>query len=65
MPRPAGAFGLKGARFNVVDQNGTPVSPHEVHLHHIAMTTSARQDQLCPEGRAVHGRWLERTPLKL
>ena len=66
MPRPAGAFGLKGARFNVVDQNGTPVSPHEVHLHHIVMTTSARQDQLCP-GRAERfmGAGMERTPLKL
>jgi len=66
MPRPAGAFGLKGARFNVVDQNGTPVSPHEVHLHHIVMTTSARQDQLCP-GRAERfmGSGMERTPLKL
>jgi hypothetical protein len=66
MPRPTGAFGLKGARFSVVDQNGTPVSAHEVHLHHIVLTTSARQDQLCP-GRAERfaGAGMERTPLKL
>src|SRR5688500_8312618 len=51
MPRPAGAFGLKSAKFNVVDQSGTPVSAHDVHLHHIVMTTSARQDRLCPPRR--------------
>src|SRR5262245_59465092 len=34
MPRPTGAFGLKGARFDVVDASGTPVSVHDVHLHH-------------------------------
>jgi hypothetical protein len=66
MPRPAGAFGLKGARFNVVDESGTPVSPHDVHLHHIVMTTSARQDQLCP-GRPERfiGAGMERTPINL
>jgi hypothetical protein len=64
MPRPAGAFGLKGARFNVVDQNGTPVSPHDVHLHHIVMTTSARTDQLCPGRRERFiGAGMERTPI--
>ena len=66
MPRPPAAFGLKGARFNVVDQNGTPVSPHDVHLHHIVMTTSARQDQLCPGRRERFiGAGMERTPIKL
>ncbi len=66
MPRPAGAFGLKGARFNVVDESGTPVSVHDVHLHHIVMTTSARQDQLCP-GRAERfiGAGMERTPINI
>ena len=64
MPRPSGAFGLKSAKFNVVDQNGTPVSAHDVHLHHIVMTTSARQDALCP-GRAERfmGAGMERTPI--
>jgi hypothetical protein len=28
MPRPSGASGLKGARFDVVGQNFTPVSVH-------------------------------------
>jgi hypothetical protein len=66
MPRPAGAFGLKGARFNVVDASGTPVSPHDVHLHHIVMTTSARQGRLCPGRRERFiGAGMERTPITL
>ncbi len=66
LPRPTGAFGLKGARFDLVDQNGTTISPHDVHLHHIVLTTSAREDQLCP-GRPERflGSGMERTPVKL
>lgn len=64
MPRPSGAFGLKSAKFNVVDQNGTPYSAHEVHLHHIVMTNSAREDQLCPGRRERFiGAGMERTPI--
>jgi hypothetical protein len=64
MPRPSGAFGLKGARFDVVDQNGTPVSVHDVHLHHIVMTTSARADRLCPTRRERFiASGMERTPI--
>jgi hypothetical protein len=64
LPRPTGAFGLKGARFNVVDENGTPISVHDVHLHHIVLTTSARQDQLCPTRRERFlGAGMERTPV--
>jgi hypothetical protein len=66
MPRPAGAFGLKSARFDVVDQNFAPVSVHDVHLHHIVMTTSAHNDQLCPERRErFMGAGMERTPITL
>ena len=66
MPRPTGAFGLKGARFNVVDENNTPVSAHDVHLHHIVMTNSAREDQLCPGRRERFiGAGMERTPITL
>ena len=66
MPRPEGAFGLHAAKFNVVDQNGGPVSAHDVHLHHIVLTTSARQDQLCPGRRERFvGAGMERTPFKL
>jgi hypothetical protein len=64
MPRPAGAFGLKGARFDVVDQNGTPVSIHDVHLHHVVMTTSARTDRLCSGRRERFiASGMERTPI--
>jgi hypothetical protein len=66
MPQPAGAFGLHSAKFNVVDTSGNPVSTHDVHLHHIVMTTSARQDQLCPGRRERFiGAGMERTPIKL
>jgi hypothetical protein len=66
LPRPSGSFGLTGARFNIVDQAGTPVSAHDVHLHHIVLTTSAREDRLCP-GRAERfaGAGMERTPIGL
>jgi hypothetical protein len=66
MPRPAGAFGLKGAKFNLVYEDGSPGSVHDLHLHHIVMTTSARQDQLCP-GRAERfiGTGMERTPIQI
>jgi stress up-regulated protein Nod 19 len=64
MPRPSGSFGLKGATFDVVDPNGTPVSVHDVHLHHIVMTTSAHQDALCPGRRERFiGSGMERTPI--
>jgi hypothetical protein len=66
MPRPSGAFGLKTAKFDVVDASGTPISPHDVHLHHIVMTTSARQDQLCPGRRERFiGAGMERTPINI
>lgn len=66
MPRPDGAFGLKVAQFDVVDQDGTPVSAHDVHLHHIVMTSSARHDQLCPGRRErFMGSGMERTPVVL
>ena len=66
LPRPTGSFGLKGARFDLVDQNGVAYDPHEVHLHHIVMTTTARSDALCP-GRAERfiGAGMERTPFSL
>jgi hypothetical protein len=64
MPRPSGAFGLKSAKFDVVGENGKPFSVHDVHLHHIVMTTSARQDQLCPGRRERFiGSGMERTPI--
>jgi len=49
MPRPAGAFGLQSAKFDVVDENNVPYSAHDVHLPLVVMTTSARRDVLCPD----------------
>ena len=66
MPLPAGHFGLTGARFDVVDAAGTPVSVHDVHLHHIVMTSSVRTDVLCPGRRERPiGSGMERTPISL
>lgn len=66
MPRPSGAFGLVGARFDLVDEAGTPVSVHDVHLHHIVMTTSARRDTICTGRRERFiGSGMERTPMSL
>lgn len=66
MPRPTGAFGLKGARFDLVDETGAPLSVHDVHLHHFVLNTSHRDDQLCP-GRAERflATGMERTPIAL
>jgi hypothetical protein len=65
-PRPTGSFGLKGARFDVVNSNGTPVPVDKVHLHHIVLTTSAHTDVLCP-GRPERfiGAGMERTPISI
>jgi hypothetical protein len=66
LPRPAGDFGIKGARFDIVDAGGNPVSAHDVHLHHIVLTTSARDDALCPGRRERFlGSGMERTPINL
>jgi hypothetical protein len=66
LPRPSGSFGLKGARFDLVDSAGTPEPVDEVHLHHIVLTTSAHTDALCP-GRPERfiGSGMERTPISI
>lgn len=66
VPRPSGAFGLKAARFDIVDGAGQPVSVHDVHLHHVVFTSSAGKDALCP-GRAERfmASGMERTPIDL
>ena len=66
-PRPPGAIGIKGMRFDIVDQNGASVAMHDVHLHHIVMLDQSRTDAVCPElgfNRFV-GSSKERTPLAL
>ncbi|MGZ4677311.1 MAG: hypothetical protein ACXV8Y_12345 [Acidimicrobiia bacterium] len=66
IPRPSGAFGLKAASFDLVDENGDPVPRDMVHLHHVLLIDTARQDPLC-SNRAewFTGAGAERTPLSL
>jgi hypothetical protein len=66
IPRPAGAFGLKGATFDLVDENGAAIPRDMVHLHHVLLMSSAHTDVLCP-GRSERfsGAGSERTPLSL
>jgi hypothetical protein len=66
VPRPAGSFGIKGMRFDVVDHNGDPIDMHEVHLHHIVLLDHARPDAVCPPVPSrFSGSGHERTPLVL
>jgi len=65
VPRPAGAFGIKTMTFDVVDANGNPVDRSMVHLHHVLLMTSARQDQFCNRPERFAGAGAERTPLSL
>lgn len=66
MPRPAGAFGLKSAQFAVVDGSGRELTGDEIMLHHFVVTTSARQDQICPSRRErLMGSGNERTSIGL
>jgi hypothetical protein len=68
--RPPGAFAVKSARFDLVDENGDPVGRHDVHLHHFVIAALNEVDPACP-GREVFGikvrpligTGMERTPL--
>jgi hypothetical protein len=66
IPRPAGAHGIKYMTFDIVDENGVPVSKHDVHLHHVLLMNNNRTDLLCP-GRKERfsGAGAERTPIDL
>jgi hypothetical protein len=66
IPRPAGSFGLQTSEFELVDVNGNLIARDAVDLHHVVLTTSARQDALCP-GRPERftGSGMERTKLQL
>jgi hypothetical protein len=66
IPRPNGAFGLKAATFDLVDENGDAIPRHMVHLHHVLLMDTAHTDTLCgnwPERFAGAGS--ERTPMAL
>ncbi|HEY8525266.1 MAG TPA: hypothetical protein VIL48_09895 [Acidimicrobiales bacterium] len=65
IPRPEGSFGIKAMSFDVVDEDGNPVPNHDVHLHHIVLASSARQDTYCPGGERFAGAGAERNPIEL
>lgn len=48
VPRPPGAIGIKGMRFDIVDTAFNPVDMHDVHLHHIVLLDHSRSDAVCP-----------------
>jgi hypothetical protein len=64
IPRPSGAFGLVGARFDIVTSGGASVASNLVHLHHVVFLDGSRTDSLCPTlpNRFV-GSGSERTPV--
>ena len=70
VPRPAGAFGLKSITFDIVDEHGTSLPKHDVHMHHFVIGTAFQQDPACPERTALDievkplvGTGSERTPI--
>jgi hypothetical protein len=65
IPRPSGAFGIKTMSFDIVDENGQPVSRHDVHLHHVVLASSADQDTYCGGGERFAGAGAERNPISL
>ena len=70
VPRPDGAYGIKSARFDLVDENDVGIGRHDVHLHHFVIAALNKEDTACP-GREVFGikvqpmigSGMERTPL--
>ena len=54
VPRPEGSFGIKSARFDLVDENDVGIGRHDVHLHHFVIAALNRNDTACPS-REVFG----------
>lgn len=66
IPRPSGAVGIKGMRFDVVHGDGSSEGHHNVHLHHVVLTDTSRPDSLCANlPNRFAGSGAERTPLIL
>jgi len=64
IPKPSGAFGIVGMRFDLVHADGTSEDHNNVHLHHTVFMDSSRPDSICPSlpSRFV-GAGAERTPV--
>lgn len=65
MPRPTGSFGIKTMNFDIVDQAGNPVPRHDVHLHHIVMSSNAAPEPYCFGSERFAGAGAERNPIIL
>jgi hypothetical protein len=70
VPRPAGAYGIKYATFDLVDQNDQSIPRQDVHLHHFVIGALNKPDVACPDrtvaGFKVEpliGTGMERTPI--
>ncbi len=64
IPKPSGAFGLTGIRFDVTHTDGTPEGHHNVHLHHVVLMDTSRADSLCGSlPNRFAGSGAERTPV--
>lgn len=65
-------YAIRGASFDVVDAEGTPVPRHDVHLHHFVLAHVGQVDPACPSRqvkgfnvRPHLGSGSERTPIAL
>lgn len=70
VPRPEGAYGVKYASFDLVDENDQPLGHHDVHLHHFVIGAVGKADPACPDRRVAGlkvqpliGSGVERTPI--
>ncbi|HEX5616618.1 MAG TPA: Ig-like domain repeat protein, partial [Acidimicrobiia bacterium] len=64
IPKPTGAFGIVGMRFDVIHGDGTSEGHHNVHLHHTVFMDSSRPDSLCSGlPNRFAGAGAERTPV--
>lgn len=72
VPRPPGAFAIKSATFDLVDENGVGIGRHDVHLHHFVIASLNHEDAACPDRKVfgmkvqpIIGSGMERTPIAL
>lgn len=72
VPRPPGAFAIKSATFDLVDENDVGIGRHDVHLHHFVIAALNHEDTACPDRKVFNmkvqpliGSGMERTPIDL
>jgi hypothetical protein len=50
VPRPDGGFAITRLAFDLVGTDGTPVAPHDAHLHHLVLGDQTSTNPACPDG---------------